>query len=140
MEYGQIVKFNGVVGRVVTDKEKFYFHPATESGRYIISQLHQITDETIEPIDFQDKILCIEHEFNWGPVIKTHVIGDYQIIEYMDNGEIKFSPHINFRSCHTTYTSLDIALIGAIANNSLEINEAIYATICILRILKKPEW
>ncbi|MFA7157467.1 MAG: hypothetical protein WC123_07250 [Bacilli bacterium] len=140
MEYGQIVKFNGVVGRVVTNNNNFYFHPAAKACRYSISQLHQITDDTIEPVNLEDKILCIELEFNWGIVIKTHVIGEYQIIEYTDKGEIRFHPYINFKSLYAAFTSLDTALIGIIAANSLEVNEARYATTCILRILKKPEW
>ena len=141
MEYDQIVKSNGVLGRVVTGDNKFYFHPAEKRGNYSCSQLDRITEETVEPITFEEKIQCIEQEFHWGSVIKTHDIGEYQIIEYIGNkGLVCFSPYVNFKCCHTSYTSLDIALIGVITGNSLEVNDARYATTCILRILKKPEW
>lgn len=141
MEYGQIVKFNGVLGRAVKEDDKFYFLPALKTGNYSYSQLDRITDETIEPITLGSKVLCIEQEFNWGPILKTHVIGEYQIIEYMDKDDtIRFHPYLNFKSSHAAYTSLDTALIGIIAANNLEVNEARYATNCILRILKKPEW
>ncbi len=141
MEYDQIVKFNGVLGRVIPDGDKFYFLPARHYGNYSCSQLDRITEETVEPATFEEKIQYIRQNFSWGDVIQVHIISEYQIIEHMDtDGVIRFHPYINFRDYHNTYSSLDIALIGVIAGNSLKVNEARYATTCILRILKKQEW
>ena len=139
MEYDQIVNFNGEIGKVVTDEGKFYFLPV-RYGSYSCSNLEEITDEVVAPASFEEKIQYIRQNFSWGDVIQVHIIGEYQIIEHMDtDGVIRFHPYINFRDYHNTYSSLDIALIGIITGNSLEVNEARYATTCILRILKKQE-
>ena len=139
MKHGQIVKFNGELGEAVTDNNRFYFHPVNY-GNYTCSNLQEITEETIEPITFDEKILYIQRNFKWGPVVKTHTIGEYQIIEYISNDVVRFYTYINFNSCNTSYTSLDAALIGVIATNGLDAYESRYATTCILRILKKPGW
>ncbi len=139
MEYGQIVKFNGGLGEVVTDNGKFYFLPVNY-GQYTCSRLEEITDATVEPATFEEKIRFIEYDFGWGTVVKTHTIGEYQIIEYVNKEIHHFSSYVNFKSCHTSNSSLEAALINAISINSIEVNEARYATTCILRILKKQDW
>jgi len=139
MEYGQIVNFNGVLGKVVTDEGKFYFNPAN-GGHYSCSRLEEITDETAIPATFQEKIRYIREDFPWGNIIEIHHIGEYQIIEHMDKGEVRFCPYINFSSCNSSHSSIDTALIGAITKNSIEANEARYATTFILRMLQKPKW
>jgi len=139
MKYGDIVKFNGVLGEVVTGGDKFFFRPV-KYGQYSCRDLQEITVDTVEPATFEEKVHFIEQEFGWGRVIKTHVIGNYQIIEYNDQEKTRFNPFINFKNCHTSFISLDNALIGVIAENSIEKNEARYAITFILKMLNKSEW
>jgi len=139
MNYGDIVSFNGALGEVVTGDKRFFFHPVNY-GQYNCYNLQEITADTVKPATFEEKVHYIELEFDWGQVIKTHIIGNYQIIESTHEGKIRFLPYINFKNCHTSFSSLDNALIGVIAENSIEKNEARYAITFILKMLNKPDW
>ena len=81
-----------------------------------------------------DKLI---EKFPWGDIIKIHMIGNYQIIEFIDyEKEISFKPYIDCKDCHCSYPSLDTALISALCNNTLEHDEAIYAVRHICKILE----
>jgi hypothetical protein len=65
--------------------------------------------------------------FMYGELIKVHVIGLYQIVEYhptvsntngrlIDTSEVLFHPFVNGEDFMHSYNTLDRALIGAIAN------------------------
>jgi hypothetical protein len=127
MKYGDIIKLNGILGKVVTGDKKFYFHPINY-GNYYCSDLEEITDDTIEQTTNEEKIKFIEDTYVWGSVVKTHCIGEYQIIEYLDrNNEVSYNPYINFEDNGCSYSSLDAALIGVIARNKIEVNSANHA-------------
>ena len=65
--------------------------------------------------------------FPWGPIVKIHEVGPYQIVEYLDDrssyprtqqeghGRTMYQPWVNGRSTSTSWPSLDAALVGAIA-------------------------
>lgn len=70
-----------------------------------------------------EKFVLGETKFTWGPVVKLHEIGEYQIIEYHEQifknscGTGKYEKekttfHVHGRS--HSFESLDMALIGAI--------------------------
>lgn len=70
-------------------------------------------------------------KFAWGPIVKVHEIGEYQIVEflrdlsnfhltgqanpYADHGATQFHPYINGRDTGTYYRTLDSALVGCVA-------------------------
>ena len=67
-------------------------------------------------MDIENKIRLIESEYSFGEVVKTHIIGNYQIIEAIDeDGNQKFSTYINFERTGFSYNSLEKAITGAIA-------------------------
>ena len=138
MKYGDIVKFKGELGEVVVENDKFYFHPVNY-GCYSCSNLTEIIDSDLDPITEGEKVCFLELEFSWGSVVKTHCIGDYQILEHRNKflykDKTSFHAYINFKDTNCSYSSLDEALIGAIAQNNLEVNEARYATRFILKML-----
>jgi len=139
MKYGEIVKYNNELGELVTDDGKFYFHPVNY-GSYYCSNLDEVTEKDIQETTTEEKIDYIEMEYTWGTVIKTHCIGEYQIIEEEDEkGEKGYHAYINFKDTNSTYETLDNALIGVIAEKHLEVNAARYATSFILKMLKRAE-
>ena len=65
-------------------------------------------------------------EFVWGQVIAVHSVGEYDIVEYVPNQSTnvadedydpspKFHSYIDSRDTSHSYSSLDAALVGAIA-------------------------
>ena len=83
MKYGDIVVYNGVIGKVVTDydnKENFKFLPCNY-GSYYSSDLETITDDDVREATHEEKIELISKEYTWGDVVKVHCIGEYQIVE-----------------------------------------------------------
>jgi hypothetical protein len=148
MKYGDIVKLNGILGDVVTGDNAFYFRPVNY-GSYYCSDLQEITDDILEQLTcdiieqatFDEKVKFIEESFSWGKVIKTHNIGEYQIIEYVDKeNQILFHIYINFKDNGCSYKSLDAALIGVITQNKIEVNAARHATNFIFKMLDMPNW
>lgn len=122
MKYGDIVKLNGKLGKLVTNKkdgvEHFYFHPIGY-GNYYIDDLIEVTEETIVNANTEEKIKYIEDEFNWGNIIQTiHIpVSNIQIIEYMDRhskNKVSYHVYIDFRDTNTSYETMDSALVGAI--------------------------
>ena len=137
MKYGDIVKYKGNLGKLVTDdKNNFLFHPV-KHGRYSYSELDIVTENDIEMASFDECISYIEQEFVWGRIIKTHCVSEYQIIEYSPEraGGISYHTYINFKDTNTSNDSLDGALITAITTNKLECNEARWASIFISKML-----
>ena len=137
MKYGDIVRYKGKLGELVTDdKKNFLFHPV-KHGRYSYSELDVVTENDIEVASFDDCISYIEQDFVWGEVVKTHCIGEYQIIEYKPKREdtISYHGYINFKDTNTSNNSLDSALISLITRNKLEVNEARWASVFISKML-----
>jgi hypothetical protein len=118
MNYGEIVKYNGSLGKLVTDdKKNFLFLPAG-FGRYLYSQLDIVTENEISETTFDEKVKYIQLNFSWGEIINTHIIGEYVIFEHTykgDHKEISFHPYINFKDTSHGYSTLDSAIVGAIA-------------------------
>ncbi|MDF2950556.1 MAG: hypothetical protein K0S18_139 [Anaerocolumna sp.] len=138
MKYGDIVKYKGQLGELVTDdKKNFLFHPV-KFGNYYYNQLDIVTENDIEVANFDEHISYIEQEFVWGEVIKTHCIGEYQIMEFKPEHKedaISYHGYINFEDTNTTHCSIESALISLIARNKLEVNEARYAELFINKML-----
>lgn len=69
-----------------------------------------------------EKFIQGKTKFDWGQVVKVHEIGEYQIIEYFaieyKNGfgtdKFKAKPSFHVHGKNRSYSSLDMALIGAI--------------------------
>lgn len=120
MKYGDIVVYNGTVGKVVTDTTKkdetsFRFLPC-KYGSYYPADLEEITEENTREATHEEKVMLISKEYVWGRVIKVHCIGDYQIIEAVDKkGEVHWHSYIDYDDTCTSYKSLDSALVGCIA-------------------------
>ena len=65
--------------------------------------------------------------FTWGTILHVHDIGSYTIVEYKDNkdGKPLFHVYVDNKSTNTSTTTLEGALVYAIAYKHLEINEAL---------------
>ena len=115
MKCGDIVVYNGIIGKVVTDEGIFKFKPCN-SGRCYYSSLDTITENDVREATHEEKIKLITDEYPWGKVIKVHCIGEYQIVEFIENNESKTHYHgyMNYNDTNTSYNSLDSALIGCI--------------------------
>ena len=115
MKCGDIVVYNGIIGKVVTDEGIFKFKPCN-SGRCYYSSLDTITENDVREATHEEKIKLITDEYSWGKVIKVHCIGEYQIVEFIENNESKTHYHgyVNYNDTNTSYNSLDSALIGCI--------------------------
>lgn len=117
-----IIRYRGQIGTIVSDydnREIKKFLPMNY-GSYYSTQLDTINTDHVTEASFEDKVKFIEEEFHWGKVIKTHTIGEFQIIEYeaIFNGKnegIRFHPYINFNDTNYSYYTLDEAIIGVIA-------------------------
>jgi hypothetical protein len=63
------------------------------------------------------------NRFPWGRIVRTHAIGDYEIIEAVWDcpyspslhGTLGFFPYAHGESIHRHYRTLDDALVGVIA-------------------------
>ncbi len=117
-----IIRYKGQLGTSISD----YNNPEIQKflpinyGRYYTEKLETIDENHLTEVSFESKIMFIEETFHWGQVIKTHIIGEFQIIEYeaIFNGKnqgIRFHPYINFCDIGNSYYSLDEAIIGVIA-------------------------
>jgi hypothetical protein len=75
-------------------------------------------------IAIEEKIV---KNFPWGPVVETHSIGEYFIVEYHpqifkgchgtrkhEETKTSFHPYINSKDTNNCFVSLDMALIGCI--------------------------
>lgn len=116
MNSGDIVIYKNEVGTIVTDfgnKEKFMFLPCNY-GTYSTSRLVEITENDVREATCDEKLDLIKREYFCGRVIKIHCVGEYQIIEAIKNGEKHWHGYINYKNTHTSYQSLDSALVGCI--------------------------
>lgn len=115
-----IIKYNGQLGSIVNDynnKEVKRFLPC-RYGSYHSKDLEIINFDKVEETSFEEQIKYIEKQYNWGQVIETHTIGEYQIIEAVEKGSNSkrlFSAYLNFKSISCSYYSLDEALVGLLA-------------------------
>lgn len=117
MKYGDIVVYNDVIGKVVSDDKtaSFRFLPCCY-GSYDPTLLAIITEENTREATHEEKVQLIEKEYTWGEVVKVHCIGEYQIVEAIGkkNGERHWHTYIDFQDTHFTYNSLDSALLNCI--------------------------
>lgn len=115
MKPGDIVVYNGRIGKVVKDINGFRFKPMSY-GRYYISDLDMIFDNGVREATHEEKLRLIKEEFVWGYVTNIHCIGEYQIVEYQDKNthEILWHGYVNYKDTNCSYSSLDSALIGCI--------------------------
>ena len=109
---------DGTVGKVITgeyDETKGIelFYPA-DQGRYYENELDQLKDLEYTEGSQEDYIEYIELDFGFGRANRTHVIGEYQIIEYTCPDGTMFAPYINYERIGRSYDILDEALTGVI--------------------------
>lgn len=111
----KVVKLNdGTIGKVFTRDNVEIFVPANERS-YSESQIEELQKLTYTEGTEQDYISYIEQDFHFGKVIKTHTIGEYQIIEYInDDGEVRFTAYINYKEMCKAFPSLDETLTDVI--------------------------
>lgn len=115
-----VVKNDGTIGKVIIGeydetegKELFY---PVNYGTYYESELELLSEIEYKEGETKDYITYIEVALVWGKIIKTHIIGEYQIIEYINNDNEKcFNPYINYNNTSHSYDSLETAITGAIA-------------------------
>lgn len=55
-----------------------------------------------------------EREFPWGSIQRSHEIGPYEIVEYIEDGETHFHPFIDGRDTNYSYPTLEDAMAGCI--------------------------
>lgn len=118
MKPNDIIKYKGVLGKVVCTypNQSICFHPINYAT-YQTNELEIIDSEHVEEPTTEEKISFIEQSCYWGKVVKTHIIGDIQIIEYKDKEDkTLFEVHINFQRTTDTATTLDQAIIIAMCN------------------------
>lgn len=110
-----VVKSDGTMGRVLTNKDLEYLYPVNY-GRYTYDELERLDEIDYREATFEEKVKYIEKSFSWGKVLNIHLIGDYQIIEYIERGEERrlFHGYFRFNDMHTSYETLDKALTGVI--------------------------
>lgn len=116
MKSGDIVIYKNEVGTVVTDydnREVMRFLPCNY-GIYSTSRLKAITEDDIREATHEEKLDLIEREYHWGKVLEIHCIGEYQIVEAIEDNEIHWHGYINYKDTNTSYYSLDSALVGCI--------------------------
>lgn len=116
MKSGDIVIYKNEVGTVVADyynREVMRFLPCNY-GIYSTSVLNAITEDDIRQATHEEKLDLIEREYHWGEVIKIHCVGEYQIVEAIEDNKIHWHGYINYKDTNISYSSLDSALIGCI--------------------------
>lgn len=115
MKCGDIVVYKNQVGKIVKNENNFKFLPCAY-GRYYSSELDTITENEVREATHEEKIDFIEREFKWGFVVEVHCIGEYQIVEYVNQKDNKtyYHGYINYTNTNCSYLSLDSALIGCI--------------------------
>ncbi len=84
--------------------------------------------------------------FIHGRMIRWHHIGRYSILEHNPFGvgkkstvprdEVHFHVYVDEESRNTSFSSLDSALVAAIAIGNLEINHARHMTTACLKVLE----
>lgn len=116
MKIGDIVVYNGKIGKVVKAISGGFRFKPMGYGRYYISDLDTIFDNSVREATNEEKLRLIKEEFVWGYIINIHCIGEYQIIECEDKNthEIFWHGYVNYEDTNCTYSSLDSALIGCI--------------------------
>jgi hypothetical protein len=126
---GDIVLYNCVIGKLVPDYDtpdmKFLVY--YKKGNYTSSELPTVTSIDLEEPTITQKIHYIEDNCPWGKVIKTHIINNIQIIEYLSNptfdasigetksSEIGFSIYLDWKSTCYGSNSLDSAIVTALS-------------------------
>lgn len=85
-------------------------------------------------------------DFPWGEIVKTHEIGEYQIVEYIGGeawrstaGKTMFDPYVNGEPVRVAHFSLDDALIGAIAHKRGETRGTAAYVFDMLTLGKLPD-
>ena len=73
MKIGDIVVYNGKIGKVIKDVNGFRFKPMGY-GRYYISDLDTIFDNSVREATNEEKIRLIKEEYVWGYIINIHCI------------------------------------------------------------------
>ena len=77
------------------------------------NQLNEIVN--YEVATHEEKLEYLQEKFVVGEVIDWYCIGDYQISEYVRDGEIRYHVYINYEDTCRSYSTLDGAIIGAIS-------------------------
>jgi hypothetical protein len=83
--------------------------------------------------------------FVWGKIVQWHEVGRYQIVEYFPafassrppeyEDQAKFHIYLDKKSTHTGASTLESALVIAIAMGNLEVNHARHMSTACLKIL-----
>ena len=116
----QILWYKNQLGKAIHcygDEEHILRFYPVQHGSYYHEDLEIIDSKFIKNATFEDKIQFIEKELPWGRIVKTHCIGDIQIIEWHNdkNNVDGFSIYVDFESKSMGSDNLDDALISAIA-------------------------
>lgn len=117
MKSYDIIKHNGILYRVIFEDKKIGFITSINDvldKTISIEQVGEISEATLE-----EKIGFIEKEYSVfeKKIIKTHIIGNYQIIEFSRKSspqKTQFAIFIDFEDACISYTTLEQAIIGAI--------------------------
>lgn len=114
----EIVVYKKELGSIVVrENTKFFLSVYYKSSLYA-DHLGVVDEDFLEEANHDEKIKFIKIKFNWGIVTDIHEIGNYQIIEYVNNnGDVCFYTYIDFDDTNRYYNSINSALIGVICYN-----------------------
>lgn len=115
MKYEDIIKYENKIGRVVSDNNGVFRFLPHDKTPYSSSQLAIINEDFVETATHEEKLEFIKQYFRWGRVVTIHSVGEFQIIEYINNiGERRWHCYSDYIDLHRSYSSLDVALVGCI--------------------------
>src|SRR5690348_14097570 len=82
-------------------------------------------------------------DFTWGVIIEFYDFGPYTICKFKRSSTNKetneghqYHIWVNEKDLHISYDTLDQAIVGAVAHNNLEANEARWMTSATCKLLK----
>jgi hypothetical protein len=80
-------------------------------------------------------------QFTWGTILKVHDFGPYTIVEYTDRsrGDILFHVYVDGKSTSNSSSTLEGAILLAIARKNLEPNTARFMAMGACKLLGVKE-
>lgn len=79
MKIGDIVVYNGKIGKVVKAISGGFRFKPMGYGRYYISDLDTIFDNSVREATNEEKLRLIKEEFVWGYIINIHLLENIRL-------------------------------------------------------------
>lgn len=108
---GIIKEYNGMVGMYYPDEKNFITPSLSGWGNKIYEGV--VLDDSEVSDDVKERY--IRETYCWGDIVKIHMVGEYQIVESINDGQTSFHCYINYVDTNRSAKSLDLALISCVA-------------------------